>query len=85
MIFCNQLIFLGYFLFYFLFYLFRPPHPGMIAWIQYRHKLDLSKCLFIDSDENESVCGELASSIGISYSPASLFFKTNSWNIKSKM
>lgn len=56
----------------------------MIAWLQYRHKLDLTKCLYIDS-VNSKKCGEIATSIGVSYCPSDMFWRSNSWTVASKM
>lgn len=58
---------------------FRLPQCGMVAWLQYRHKINLNYTCFIASNN------ALAKYIGIRYFPASEMMKTSTWNAASKL
>jgi hypothetical protein len=59
---------------------FRPPRPGMVAWLQYRHRLDLDKCLYVYAEKSD-----LPSSLGLLNASSLDFLQTNGWKLASKM
>lgn len=59
---------------------FRPPQPGMIAWCQYRHVIDLHNSYFLSSN-----WAALAKHVGLKFCPAHEMFKKSSWNPSSKL
>jgi len=62
---------------------FRPPNPGMIAWLQYRHRIDLNHSLFItDSDSMQGT--NLAMMAGVTTCSAANFFGLTGWSLMSK-
>lgn len=62
---------------------FRLPQPGMIAWLQYRHQIDLSKSVFVT--EHLSGLDRLSAHCGVKYIAAQHFFEMSGWDVSTKM
>lgn len=60
----------------------RMPQDGMVAWVQFRHKIDLDKTVFVVPD---IATGNSVVMAGIPFIQASKFFEVNGWDVKSKV
>ena len=62
---------------------FKSPNPGVIAWLQRRHLIDLDNLWLIsNSKSNEH---SIAKQVGIKFCDADAFFKDSGWSLQSKL
>eukprot|EP01127_Copromyxa_protea_P024030 TRINITY_DN9289_c0_g1_i1.p1 TRINITY_DN9289_c0_g1~~TRINITY_DN9289_c0_g1_i1.p1 ORF type:complete len:502 (-),score=69.82 TRINITY_DN9289_c0_g1_i1:35-1540(-) len=61
---------------------FRLPQDGMIAWAQFRHKIDLQKSVFVVPD---IVTGNSDVMQGLPFIEAAKLFEVTGWDVKSKI
>jgi hypothetical protein len=50
---------------------FAPPKPGMIAYMQYIHSLDLRECMYLTDSKNCAI----SENVGITYCDVQQLFK----------
>jgi len=60
---------------------FRIPNPGMVAWLQFRHQIDLNQAIYVGSSITKSFCERM----GITFCDGEMFFKSSGWSVSSKI
>lgn len=65
---------------------FSIPNAGMIAWIQHRHRLDLSRCFYVRQiDLTSTNSGGAKIPAGLNYIASDDFFSPTGWDAHSKL